>query len=176
MNRSITVLVALVLMTGCAGADGVVKVSSNVPADVEFDGQKVGETPITINDVKKGEHALRIASRATGEVKELKVFIPAAISVSKELEATFEEPAPATGTEKALSQEAAVGAEASASAEPAQARPMRSPPRRQKNYQARRRSIALGVTAVGVLTRSRTLTGLGLGGAIMNEVIGPTNR
>jgi len=137
---------AALVLAQVARAEGIINVTSDVPAEVKWDGEPVGGTPLTIRDAKKGTHLLKLKAVGTEQVRTVKVFIPASANIQRDVAATF-------GPPPQVVQVAAV------------------PERHHHNDHVRRRNVALGVTALGIVTHSHLLTGIGIGGAVVNEIV-----
>lgn len=70
-----------------AGAS--VQVSSDSPARVYVGGELVGETPLTLQNLRSGSHDVRLEDIRTGEVKTYRIHSPRNVDVLRSLEARF---------------------------------------------------------------------------------------
>jgi hypothetical protein len=200
MARAWITILVLVLTSGSVRAGAEVKVTSDEPASVELDGEAVGEAPLTLRLTRPGDHELRIVSARSGEARVVPVRVPRRASVARTVHASFaarerserpsarersarersarersERPSPDADHGRPAP-EAASTASASASATASDPPEPPASGGRRKNHHVRRRNIALGVTALGAVTRSGLVTGLGLGGLVMNEAAGDRHR
>lgn len=196
--------VALALLLAGAGqamALGKIRIVSDVPAYVELKGQKLGEAPLTLHDLKRGTYELVITAFDTGETKIYKVSIPGKTTVTRNVNARFD-PASrslaqaATAREPRIAARFAPGSQTASrlgavpEAQPASSdaalppRPFAaSPPpsvrtsrliasvRSRFDRTTQRHLVAGGVALLGAAMGSGVVAGLGLGGVVMNEVV-----
>ncbi len=146
-----------------AGASGTLEVGSNLPARVYLDGEFVGNSPLVLEEVAGGEHTLRLEETVSNHAQVFPLLIPSRATVTRRLRANFH------GDDPPL---VVVGATAG-TAPKAQARAHARSPHADSRTRSRvrMRNVGLGVGALGVLTGKSTLTGIGLGTALVNEVV-----
>lgn len=87
--RIISLFLTVVLLASPCRANGTIKVTCDVPAYVELKGEKLGWTPLQLQDLHRGTYELTITALGTGETKLYKVSIPPRKSVIRNVTAKF---------------------------------------------------------------------------------------
>lgn len=162
----------LLLLPGLAKAAGSLDVDSNVRSDVYLDGEPIGSTPAQVRDIPCGNHEMVLVDPATGKRQIFIFYTPKRVTVHKEVRAVFQPGDPAdriiqVGPEAAASRSAHPPA-ANGHRKHHSGSPHRSAQAREK---VRIRNTALGIGTLGVLTGTDALTGIGFGGALVNELV-----
>ena len=178
-------LLGLALARG-AFALGKIRVTSDAPAYVAMKGRKLGRAPLTLHDLRRGTYELTITSLWTGETKMFRVSIPAIKPVTRNVAARFAPERPVgeatIASENRIAakyarQERVGGPMRMAIGAPAPAHPstvqrwVDDACDRVKDAYTRRHMVSGGVALLGAAVGSGVVAGIGLGGAIMNEVI-----
>jgi hypothetical protein len=169
--RTTLILLGCLLWTVPAWSKGTIHVVTDVPADVFLDNQTVGEAPVTLHNIPKGPHEIKILARGCKEQRLIPLLIPGHVFISKEFAVNFSKPlaAPPVTHLPPPAEEKTLPVLASGPVPPPV--PAVVAPRSNRSKFMRRRIIAGAVTLVGLLTGAEIVTGLGLGGGAMNEVI-----
>jgi hypothetical protein len=174
MARSTLVLLGCLLWTAPVWSKGTIHVVTDVPSEVLLDNQPVGETPVTLHNIPKGPHEIKITARDSKDQRVIPLLIPGHVFISKEFAVNFQKPlvhpkpSPAPAPVAMPAEEKLPPVLASGPVPPPA---VVAPPRSSRSKFIRRRIIAGAVTLIGLLTGAEIVTGLGLGGGAMNEVI-----
>lgn len=88
--RKIIILGIVALVPSIAGADAVVRIRSDQPANAYLDGKLAGSAPLTISRMKTGSHTLKIENAQTGEIKIYSVNSPAGATAEKDIDVAWE--------------------------------------------------------------------------------------
>lgn len=96
MWKTLSGLVIGLILTApaCVCASAVLDVNSDLPASVTLDGRPVGYVPLRVAQVPGGDHRLLIRALDGRGAREFVLRVPYGASVSRTIEARFEEPPP----------------------------------------------------------------------------------
>ena len=170
MRHLITAVLLSVAWTATASAAGIVNVRSTPVSDVFLDSQAMGATPLAISGIPEGDHILKLVEPQSGNAKRLYFRIPNHVNVQKDVDVGFY---PDDAANTVLRSDGSESAHDLPVAQPkAQPRKTASTTHKHRdNSKVRIRNTALGVGALGVITDSGPLKAIGLGGAIVNEIV-----
>jgi hypothetical protein len=166
MRYLITILLLAAVGAASVSAAGIMNVRSNLKSEVYLNDQRLGSTPLTISEIPRGDHVLKLVEPNSDNTKRLYFRIPNHVDVQKDIDVEFYPNDPANSVLRAD------GSEAShENMKPTRHYRHVPAPRKRDNSKVRIRNTALGVGALGLLTGSGPLKVIGLGGALVNELV-----
>lgn len=163
MKKLLFVTLALIL---CAPVSAGVNLSlnANTPSRVFFDGEEVGQTPTSLADVAPGFHEVRVESLQTREVRVYDLYSPASVVLAKDIQIQWE-----GAVAEAVGDDAPPVDPNLAAAEEARRRGQG------ERNKVRTRNALLGTAVANEIfnrgSSKKTLRGVSLGGALLNELI-----
>ncbi|MBI2942804.1 MAG: PEGA domain-containing protein [Candidatus Wallbacteria bacterium] len=162
----------ILLMPSVAKAAGILDVQSNVRGNIYLDGESIGSTPLLVRDIPGGNHELVIVDPASGKRQIFVFYVSKRVTVQKEVRAVFRPGDPAELIVEAglnpVSGETGYRYSTKDHRYRASGPPHRHTHNREK---VRIRNTALGLGTLGLLTGKDALTGIGFGGALVNELV-----
>ncbi len=175
MRHFVTAVLLSVAWTATASAAGIVNVRSIPVSEVYLDDQAMGATPLAISGISRGDHVLKLVEPVSGNAKRLYFRIPNRVNIQKDINVEFYPDDEANTVLRADGSDAAhVAPKALPNKRDSKQVKRDSKQTKHKdkdNSKVRIRNTALGVGAVGLLTGSTPLKAIGLGGALVNELV-----
>lgn len=163
MKALILAALAALVLVSVSRASGTLELSSNLPARVYLDAEFVGYAPLVLEDVAGGQHVLRIEETSDNHARVYHLMLPKHSRLQRAIHASFSERDPAVVViDSPPVQSSGRRTYASQARGHADAR---------TRSRVRVRNVGLGVGALGLLTGKGMLTGIGLGTALVNEVV-----
>lgn len=163
MNKLFVTLACLAFATPAVAGLNLV-LNANTQTRVFFDGNEVGQTPTTLADVAPGFHEVRVESLQTRESRVYAIYSPATAAIEKSIQVQWEgaqaegvaEDAPDVNPDVAAAEQA------------------RRANQNERN-KVRTRNALLGAAVANEIfnkgNSKKTLRGVSLGGALLNELI-----